>query len=65
MKMPEQKNENKSYEQTLNSYDPLIWRKDVNVIAIKFPNKIVLDSGYAENPDKIVNNILGNKGMFI
>jgi hypothetical protein len=63
--MSAQRNESNSYGQTLNSYDPLIWRKDINVIARKSPEPIVLESGNVENPEKIIKHFLNNKGMFI
>jgi hypothetical protein len=54
MQMTVQRNDSNSNAQTLNSYDPLIWRKDVNVVAKKFPHQIVLDSGNEEITEKYV-----------
>jgi hypothetical protein len=52
-----QRNESKPNGQTLNSYDPLIWRKDVNVMAKEIPQHIVLDLGNVEVTEKNVENI--------
>jgi hypothetical protein len=57
MEMTMHKNDIGLNSQTLSSYDPLIWRKDVNVIARKFPEPLVLDSGKAENSEKNVENM--------
>jgi hypothetical protein len=54
MQMSIQRNEINSNGQTLNSYDPFIWRKDVNYVAKKFPHRIVLDSGNEEIKEKNV-----------
>jgi hypothetical protein len=54
MQMTVQTNESKLNGQTLNSYDPIIWRKDVNIVAKKFPHHIVLDSGNEEIIEKNV-----------
>jgi hypothetical protein len=57
MNMTVQRNESNSNGQTLKSYDPLIWRKDVNVIAKKLPENFVFDSENVEIKEKNVENI--------
>jgi hypothetical protein len=63
MNMTVQINESNSNGQTLNSYDPLIWRKDVNVIAKKLPGHIVFDSENVEIKEKMLKTYFGQ--MFI
>jgi hypothetical protein len=61
------RNEHSPYRQTQNSYDPLIWRKDVHVVNCHIPHNIHLDSGNVEkeSTEKIVKSIMNNQGMFI
>ncbi|QGQ96524.1 hypothetical protein EHS13_17340 [Paenibacillus psychroresistens] len=51
------KNEIGLNSQTLSSYDPLIWRKDVHVVSQKFPQHLVSDSGKAGNSENNVENM--------
>lgn len=65
--MSAQRNESSPYGQSINSYDPLIWRKDVQVISNSFPHNIFWASRNIEkeNSEKIVKSFLNDKGMFI
>jgi hypothetical protein len=57
MEMTVEKKEIGLNSQTLSSYDPLIWRKDVNVIALKFPELLILDTGKAGKLEKNVESM--------
>jgi hypothetical protein len=54
---------NELYRQTLSSYDPLIWRKDIKVIKRKIARNIVLHSGHVKSSESIIIKTMNNKGI--